>query len=137
MALSTSQSCASGLSLKRSETDPFSTGPLRPPFEKSSLNQIPIYSVGMKGTRQPVAGNQRRMGEGTLCNNPVALVKWQNPREGEISQLSCNTAPKPTEPRPELTDYLALRGPGRVARLSEGPPGTRVAEGQGSLGGVA
>lgn len=85
VALSASQSCASGLSLKRSETDPFRTGPLRPPFEKSSLNQIPIYSVRIKWTRQPVAGNRRGMGEGTLCNNPMALVKRQNPRVRETS----------------------------------------------------
>lgn len=64
-AFSSSQTCASGLSLKRSQIDPFGTGPLHPPSEKSPLNPIPIYRVRIKGTKQPVARNQGCMGEGS------------------------------------------------------------------------
>lgn len=42
VAISPSQSCANDLSRKRSEEDPFSTGPLHPPF-KACLNQVSIY----------------------------------------------------------------------------------------------
>lgn len=49
LAFSSPQSCAPGLSLKRSQIDPFGTGPLPPPLEKSPLNQIPIYREGING----------------------------------------------------------------------------------------
>lgn len=45
MAISPPQSCNNGLSVESSETDPFSTGPLHPCFEKSCLNQVLIYRI--------------------------------------------------------------------------------------------
>lgn len=95
LAFSSSQICASGLSLKRSQIDPFGPGPLHPPSEKSPQNPIPIYRVRIKGTKQPVARNQGCMGEG---NHPMALLKRQTPRVREIAQLSSKRALRPTGP---------------------------------------
>lgn len=57
-----------------------------------------------KGVRKPVAGNLGRLGESTLCNSTMALVKRQNPSVREVPQLSRKRAQRPTERKPERKD---------------------------------